>query len=117
VKKTAIISIVLASALALGGRLHAQSPGGPATPGKSVGRSSLQSNGQYLGQYSGQYSGQVSGQYSGQVSGQYAGGNAATQAAIEQALPPPVNSGSCGELFPTPVGTDFLLQDTQGRRC
>jgi hypothetical protein len=81
------------------------------------GRSSLTSNGQYVGQYSGRYSGQYTGQYNGQSSSQYAGGNPASQAAIERTLPTPVNPGACGELFPTPPGTDFLLQDSQGRRC
>jgi hypothetical protein len=80
-------------------------------------RSSSASNGQYSGKYSGQYHGQYSGQHSGQSTSQYAGGNAATQAAIAQTLPLPVNPGACGELFPTPPGTDFLYQDSQGRRC
>lgn len=84
---------------------------------QSSGRSSLTSNGQYIGQYSGLYSGQYSGHYSGQSTGQYSGGNAASQAAIERTLPTPVNPGACGELFATPPGTDFLLQDSQGRRC
>jgi hypothetical protein len=80
-------------------------------------QSRLTSNGQYSGQYSGRYSGQYSGVYSGRSVGQYAGGNAATQAGIERLRPPPVSSGSCGELFPTAPGTDFLLQDSQGHRC
>jgi hypothetical protein len=84
---------------------------------QSNGRSSLTNNGQYIGQYSGRYSGQYIGQYSGQGNGQYAGGNPASQAAIERTLPTPVNPGACGELFATPPGTDFLLQDSQGRRC
>jgi hypothetical protein len=80
-------------------------------------RSSSATNGQYSGQYSGQYNGQYSGRYIGQSTSQYAGGNAATEAAIAQTLPQPVNPGACGELFPTPPGTDFLYQDSQGRRC
>ena len=80
-------------------------------------QSRLTSNGQYVGQYSGKYSGQYSGQYGGQATSQYAGGNPASQAAIARTLPLPTNSGACGELFPTPPGTDFLFQDSQGRRC
>jgi hypothetical protein len=104
--KTILVTFTTFLALVLGGSpLSAQS------------RSSSASNSQYSGQYSGQYGGQYSGLYSGQSTGQYAGGNAATQAAIQRALPLPTNSGACGELFPTPPGTDFLLQDSQGRRC
>jgi len=81
------------------------------------GGSRLTSNGQYSGQYSGKYSGSYSGQSSGQSTSQYAGGNPATQAAIARTLPLPDNSGACGELFPTAPGTDYLYQDSQGRRC
>ncbi len=99
-----ILAISMAfSAFALDGPLFAQSR--------------LTSNGQYVCQYSGKYSGQYSGQYSGRAASQYAGGNPASQAAIARTLPLPANSGACGELFPTPPGTDFLFQDSQGQQC
>ena len=82
-----------------------------------------QVNMQYSGQYSGQYVGQYGGQFSGQFSGQYYG-----RGVDETASPTardrrygisgyPVNSGECGELFYPSPGTDYVLHDSQGRRC
>jgi hypothetical protein len=80
-----------------------------------------QYSGQYSGRYSGQYSGQWSGQYNGRYSGQYTGqspgrGTASGSGEVvsPEDAPPPINSGSCGELHPSPEGG---LTDNQGRQC
>ena len=83
-----------------------------------------QVNMQYSGRYGGQYSGQYGGQFSGQYSGKYYGRGSSDQTASPNALDRkldilgyPVNSGSCGQLhYPSP-GTDYVLHDSQGRRC
>lgn len=83
-----------------------------------------QVNMQYSGQYSGQYAGQYGGQFSGQYSGQYYGRGSSDQTASPNALDRkldilgvPVNSGACGELYYPPPGTDYVMHDSQGRRC
>ena len=83
-----------------------------------------QVNMQYSGRYGGQYSGQYGGQFSGQYSGKYYGRGSSDQTASPNALDrkldifgAPVNSGACGQLhYPSP-GTDYVLHDSQGRRC
>ena len=64
--------------------------------------------------------GQVNMQYSGQYYGRGSSDQTASPNALDRKLDImgyPVNSGSCGQLhYPSP-GTDYVLHDSQGRRC
>jgi len=83
-----------------------------------------QVNMQYSGRYGGQYAGQYGGRFSGQYSGRYYGRGSSDQTASPNWLDRkldiigyPVNSGACGQLYYPSPGTDYVMHDSQGRRC
>lgn len=111
------IKIILLATLAF-----AFLPGSLLTSNDTVLVQNGQWSGQYSRQYSGQWSGQYSGQYSGRYSGQYTGQSASpTSNGTAPSSPvdevPPINTGSCGELFVPPPGSGPGLVDNQGRSC
>jgi hypothetical protein len=86
----------------------------------AIGQVNMQYSGRYGGQYAGQYGGQFSGQYSGQYYGRGSSDQTASPNALDRKLDilgAPVNSGSCGQLYYPSPGTDYVMHDSQGRRC